>query len=164
MTKPTKWCVPSEDSDQPGHAPSLIRVFAVRMKKAWVHSYPLSTQQRLINQTGWMPRLIWSSLGAQSFCFLSWGSSIIKCCQLTCWTAGLWAVKALLAELLCRPGILGWIGLGPGPTGLQGPCLWARNMDRMVNCFLHLPHWNMSSSSAEKRKLISTYRNGNTIC
>ena len=31
-------CVPSEDSDQPGHPPSLIRVFAVRMKKAWVLS------------------------------------------------------------------------------------------------------------------------------
>ena len=29
-------CAPSEDSDQPGHPPSLIRVFAVRMKKAWV--------------------------------------------------------------------------------------------------------------------------------
>ena len=40
-------CAPSEDSDQPGHLPSLIRVFAVRMKKAWVLSYPLSTQQRL---------------------------------------------------------------------------------------------------------------------
>ena len=26
-------CTPSEDSDQPGHPPSLIRVFAVRMKK-----------------------------------------------------------------------------------------------------------------------------------
>ena len=24
-------CAPSEDSDQPGHPPSLIRVFAVRM-------------------------------------------------------------------------------------------------------------------------------------
>ena len=32
---------PSEDSDQPGHPPSLIRVFAVRMKKHWVLSYPL---------------------------------------------------------------------------------------------------------------------------
>ena len=27
-------CAPSEDSDQPGQPPSLIRVFAVRMKKA----------------------------------------------------------------------------------------------------------------------------------
>ena len=27
---------PSEDSDQPGHLPGLIRVFAVRMKKVWV--------------------------------------------------------------------------------------------------------------------------------
>ena len=33
-------CAPSEDSDQPGHPPSLIRVFAVRMKKAWVLTYP----------------------------------------------------------------------------------------------------------------------------
>ena len=40
-------CAPSEDSDQPGHPPSLIRVFAVRMKKAWFLSYPLSAQRRL---------------------------------------------------------------------------------------------------------------------
>ena len=31
-------CAPSEDSDQPEHPPSLIRVFAVRMKKPWVLS------------------------------------------------------------------------------------------------------------------------------
>ena len=41
-------CAPSEDSDQPGHPPRLIRVFAVRMKKAWVFSYPLSGQRILI--------------------------------------------------------------------------------------------------------------------
>ena len=40
-------CAPSEDSDQPGHPPSLIRVLPVRMKKAWVLSYPLSAQRRL---------------------------------------------------------------------------------------------------------------------
>ena len=39
-------CAPSEDSDQPGHLPSPIRVFAVCMKKSWVLSYPLSTQRR----------------------------------------------------------------------------------------------------------------------
>ena len=38
---------PSEDSVQPGHLPSLIRVFTVRMKKAWVLSYQLSAQRRL---------------------------------------------------------------------------------------------------------------------
>ena len=38
---------PSEDSDQPGHPPSLIRVLAGHMKKAWVLSYPLSAQRRL---------------------------------------------------------------------------------------------------------------------
>ena len=40
-------CAPSEDSDQPGHPPSLIRVFAVPMKRAWVFSYPMSAQRRL---------------------------------------------------------------------------------------------------------------------
>ena len=40
-------CAPSKDSDQPGHPPSLIRVFAVRMKKTWVLSYPFSAQRRL---------------------------------------------------------------------------------------------------------------------
>ena len=40
-------CAPSEDSDQPGHPPSLIRVFAVRIKKAWILSYLLSAQRRL---------------------------------------------------------------------------------------------------------------------
>ena len=40
-------CAPSEDSDQPGHSPSLIRFFTVRMKKAWVLRYPMSTQRRL---------------------------------------------------------------------------------------------------------------------
>ena len=34
-------------SDQPGHLPSLISVFAVCIKKAWVLSYPFSGQRRL---------------------------------------------------------------------------------------------------------------------
>ena len=42
-------CAPSEDSDQPGHPPSLIRVFAVHMKKAWVFSHSLSAQRRLLS-------------------------------------------------------------------------------------------------------------------
>ena len=33
-------CAPSEDADQSGHPLSLIRVFAVRMKKDWVLRYP----------------------------------------------------------------------------------------------------------------------------
>ena len=40
-------CAPSEDSGQPGHSPSLIRTFAVRMKKAWFLGYPMSAQRRL---------------------------------------------------------------------------------------------------------------------
>ena len=61
-------CAPSEDSDQPEHPPSLIRVFAVRIKKPWVLSYPLRAQRRLIRLvgcSGWSE----SSLRAHSFCW-----------------------------------------------------------------------------------------------
>ena len=69
-------CASSEDSDQPGEPHSLIRVFAVRMKKAWVLSYPLSAQQRV-----WSDRadtqadlsLHWSHRGY--LLVLSWGGS-----------------------------------------------------------------------------------------
>ena len=40
-------CVPTKNSDKSGHPPSLIRVFAVCMKKALVLSYLLSAHQRL---------------------------------------------------------------------------------------------------------------------
>ena len=40
-------CAPSKDSNQSWHPPSLIRVFAVRLKKARILSYPLSARQRL---------------------------------------------------------------------------------------------------------------------
>ena len=40
-------CVPSVDSDQSGHPPSLICVFTVHMKKVLVLRYPLSAQRRL---------------------------------------------------------------------------------------------------------------------
>ena len=47
ITKPTKWVCHQRRLRSPGHPPSLIRVFTVRMKKAWVLRYPLSTQRRL---------------------------------------------------------------------------------------------------------------------
>ena len=63
--KTNKMAVHSEDSDQSGHPPSLIRVFAVGMKKPWVFSYPLSAQRRLI-RLGGCSGCSESSLGAQS--------------------------------------------------------------------------------------------------
>ena len=93
-------CAPSEDSDQPGHPPSLITIFAVRMKKALVLSYPLSAQRRLwsdwteawvltypsstqrrlwSDQTGRMPRLIWVFAGLTvTLLVLSCRGSIMK--------------------------------------------------------------------------------------
>ena len=61
---------------QPGHPPSLIRVFAVRMKKAWVLSYPLSAQQRLI-RLGRCPG--WSVFAGRTVILLvlSWGGSFV---------------------------------------------------------------------------------------
>ena len=71
-------CAPSKDSDQTGHPPSLIRVFAVHMKNHWVLSYPLSAQRRLI-RLGGCPGWSESSLGSQIILLvLSWGVSNIS--------------------------------------------------------------------------------------
>ena len=76
MTKPTKWvCAQrrlwsdwADDSGHPGHPPSLIRVFAVRLK--WVakdpsfpHTDSEDSDQTGHDQTGRMPRLIWVFAG-----------------------------------------------------------------------------------------------------
>ena len=60
-------CAPGKDSDQPGHLPSLIRVFTVHMKKPWVLSYPLSAQRRLIRLADAQADL--SLCMGQSFCW-----------------------------------------------------------------------------------------------
>ena len=61
--------------------PSLIRVFAVRMKKAWVLSYPLSTQQRLWSDRV-EPRLIWVRWRTNKFVgFVMRGFNFLCCGQ-----------------------------------------------------------------------------------
>ena len=72
---------PSEDSNQPGHPPSLIRVFAARMKKAWVLSYPLSAQRRLIRLGSFQCRgvlLLWHMIG-QGPAVLAAGAGRVGC-------------------------------------------------------------------------------------
>ena len=76
-------CAPSEDSDQPGHLPILIRVFVVRMKKAWVLSYPLSAQQRL--SSDWADdqadlSLCWMHMPCCWFCHVA---AHLYCSQIT---------------------------------------------------------------------------------
>ena len=68
-------CAPSEDSDQPGHPPSLIRVFAVRIKKPGVLTYPLSAQRR--HWSDWADAQADLSLRWRTVILLvlTWGSS-----------------------------------------------------------------------------------------
>ena len=72
-------CAPSENSDQPGQTPSLIRVFAVRMKKAWVLSYPLSAQ--------WNLRSDWADAQADRWAhthFVGFVTSWLNCIKVLC--------------------------------------------------------------------------------
>ena len=63
MTKPTKW-VCAQRRLRSAWASAQSEQFAVRMKKAWVLSYPLSAQRRLWSDWGdRMPRLIWVFAG-----------------------------------------------------------------------------------------------------
>ena len=65
-------CAPSEDSDQTGQS-DQIRVFAVRMKKPCIVSYPLNAQRRL-----------WSVGGCSDWSESSFGAHVIllvlACC------------------------------------------------------------------------------------
>ena len=75
-------------SNQPGHPSSLIRVFAIRMKKSWVLSYPLSAQQRF--RSDWAdiqadPSLQWAHRSFCWFChavvqflFFSWETNLTE--------------------------------------------------------------------------------------
>ena len=56
-------CVPSEDSDQPGHPPGLIRVFAVRSMGSWGSKLSSCGQWRLWSDWADVPRLIWVFAG-----------------------------------------------------------------------------------------------------
>ena len=65
MTKRTKWHVrPVKTQISLGNMSSLIRVFAVSMKKAWFLSYPFSAQRRL--RSDWADAIL---------LVLSWGGS-----------------------------------------------------------------------------------------
>ena len=71
-------CAHSEDSDQLGHSPSLIRVFDVRTMKALVLSFPMSASEDS-DQTGRMPRQIWVFAGRNVILLvLTWGGLICK--------------------------------------------------------------------------------------
>ena len=104
-------CAPSKDTDQPGHPPSLIRVFAVCMKKHLVFSYPLSAQQRLI-RLGGCPGWCESSLGVQAV-LLCCGSFDI--CHIVGWIARLGdqhfnqgSVHCSCGSLCCYDTTQGW--------------------------------------------------------
>ena len=79
-------CAYSKDSDQPGHPPSLIRVFAVRMKKPWVLSYPLSAQRRLWSD--WADAQADLSLRWARTHFVSFVMSGLKCSLRSLWSKG----------------------------------------------------------------------------
>ena len=67
MTKPTKWVCAQWWEISLGIRP-VWSVFFVRMKKPWVHSYPLSAQRRLWSD--WADaQADLSSLGEHSFCW-----------------------------------------------------------------------------------------------
>ena len=72
---------PSGDSDQPGHPPSLIRVFA---GAHWVAKDPsfLHADSKDTDQTGQMPRLIWVFAGG-TYHFVGF---VVRRLNLVCYT------------------------------------------------------------------------------
>ena len=74
-------CAPNEDSDQPGHPPSLIRAFAVRSMGSWGSNVSLCGQRRL--WSGWADAQADLSLrwAQKSFCWFVMRRLISPCMQ-----------------------------------------------------------------------------------
>ena len=76
-------CAPSEDSDQPRHPPSLIRVFAVRLKNfgslaTCIHWAPSEYSY----QTARLRRLVWIFAGCT--CWFCHAAALFSACSLRC--------------------------------------------------------------------------------
>ena len=72
-------CAPSKDSDQPGHPPSLIRVFTVHSVGSCGPKVSSCRQQKTLIRLGRCPDWSESLLGAHAILLvLSWGSSWMK--------------------------------------------------------------------------------------
>ena len=101
-------CAPSDASDQPGHPPSLIRVFAVRMKKAWVLSYRLSAQRRLWSD--WADAQADLSLHWAHSHFVGFVKSRLKWLLLwrLWWTVSVGTTSVVLVPLEIRRSSFGW--------------------------------------------------------
>ena len=93
----------SEDSDQPGHTPSLISVFVFRMKKPWVLSDPLSAQRRLWSDWAdvqadlnlrWAHDILLVLLCAGSFISVSSGYLFFQLNNLLAWFVDTWAAPS----------------------------------------------------------------------
>ena len=70
-----KACASIKDSDQPGHPPRLIRVFAVCLKKHWALSFPNERTAKTLIRLGGCPG--WSVFAwcTVILLVLSWGGS-----------------------------------------------------------------------------------------
>ena len=110
---------PSEDSGQPGIPPCLIKVFAVRMKKAWVRSYPLSAQRRLMRLggcQGWGLRwvhshfvgFVMSQLRCLFTCRSLFPQHVLLYVFANVWTISLEGVQPLVVMVLVM-----WLGITP---------------------------------------------------
>ena len=126
-------CVPSEDSDQPGHPPSLIRVFAVHMKKAWVLSYPLSALRRL-----------WSDwANAQLICVFTWRTVTLLVCHVM---AQLWTVPTIKNTNLCLVSLTiltsTWVKSIPSSWGNLSTKLELSSTGALVTGTSELNQWN----------------------
>ena len=118
--KTNKMALRPANTDQPGHLPSLIRVLAVRMKKPWVLSYPLSA-----------PRRLWSDRAdAQADLSLRWAHTQF--------------VDFVMSWLITDSSLYEFINHGKGIMGFSGVCL-SFSRRKLYLHFLGIPLFCLNS-------------------
>ena len=150
-------CVPSESSDQPGHPPSLIRVIAVHMMKAWTLRYTLSAQQRL-----------WSDwTDAQADLSLRWAHSHFVGFVML-WLFFVGSISSVIWWISLRPEITIYLNLIRkkkftrqdlqilcGPKPISKSYLRLKHLLKISLKYTHLIHSYLSDLSEDKFKIVT---------
>ena len=115
-------CAPSKESDQPGHPPSLIRVFAVHMNKALVLSYPLSAQRRLWSD--------WADAKADLSLRLAHSHFVILSCRgSNAWWIHEWSCADIACNTKFHDKLTNWSLLG-FMTKMASKSIYGKNLQK----------------------------------
>ena len=141
-------CTSSQDSDKPGHPPSLIRVFSVHMRNPGVLGYRLSALQKLIGPARY-PGLSSLHRMLRSFCWLCHARAHILCVICNNCGDNIWAATWQNQQSGCAPSKdSDQLGHPPSLIRVFACTQWVAKDPSFLHADIR-PRWSESSLGAQ---------------